>query len=101
MVTIIERDIAKSETSGSTAESSGTSTPQTKAKATGVEEHVTSAHQRPGHKTATGGANAEASGSGTKKREYTPKQMEVVKRVKSCQHHEYYKILAGKSTDST
>lgn len=95
MVTIVEREISVSSTNGSTAESSGTSTPQTKAKASGVEEHVTSAHQRPGHKTATGGANAEASGSGTKKREYTPKQMEVVKRVKSCQHHEYYKILAG------
>jgi DnaJ family protein B protein 12 len=69
-----------------------------------VEEHITSAHQR---KTAS--ASAEASGSGSKKREFTPKQMEVVKRVKSCQHHEYYKILAGESereshkqeTDST
>jgi len=98
MVTIVEREISTSSTNGSTAASSGDSTPQTKAKASGVEEHVTSAHQRPGHKTASSGANAEASGSGSKKREYTAKQMEVVKRVKSCQHHEYYKILAGKST---
>jgi len=99
MVTIVEREISTSSTNGSTAASSGDSTPQTKAKASGVEEHVTSAHQRPGHKTAASGANAEASGSGSKKREYTAKQMEVVKRVKSCQHHEYYKILAGKSTE--
>ena len=96
MVTIVEREISVSSTNGSAPASSGASTPQGTAKASGVEEHVTSAHQRPGHKTAAGAANAEASGSGTKKREYTPKQMEVVKRVKSCQHHEYYKILAGK-----
>jgi DnaJ family protein B protein 12 len=102
MVTIVEREISISTSSsstqnGSAAASSGTSTPQAQGKASGVEEHVTSAHQRPGHKSAPGGANAEASGSGSgsKKREYTPKQMEVVKRVKSCQHHEYYKILAG------
>lgn len=99
MVTIIERDITKLGSSGengsASASASGTSTP--KAKATGVEEHVTSAHQRPGHKTTSASANAEASGSGAgkQKREYTTKQIEVVKRVKSCKHHEYYQILAG------
>lgn len=91
MVTIVEREITKTTSSTSTANgSSGTSTPTPQAKSSGVEEHVTSAHQRPGHKT-TG--NAEAGSS--KKRDFTPKQMEVVKRVKSCQHHEYYQILAG------
>lgn len=104
MVTIVEREISRSSStststangSSTSASASGTSTPQAKAKATGVEEHVTSAHQRPGHKTG-GNAEAGSSSSGTKKREYTPKQMEVVKRVKSCQHHEYYQILAGES----
>lgn len=96
MVTIIEREITVSENGSGSTSVSGTSTPQ--AKASGVEEHVTSAHQRPGHKTASSSsANAEASGSGTKKREYTTKQIEVVKRVKSCQHHEYYQILARES----
>lgn len=96
MVTIVEREISTSSQNGSapsaSASASGTSTPA-QGKASGVEEHVTSAHQRPGKSASAG--NAEASGSGTKKREYTPKQAEVVKRVKSCQHHEYYKILAG------
>jgi DnaJ family protein B protein 12 len=93
MVTIVEREITKTSSSTSTANgSSGTSTPTPQAKSSGVEEHVTSAHQRPGHKTTS---NAEAGSS--KKREFTPKQMEVVKRVKSCQHHEYYQILAGES----
>lgn len=103
MVTIIEREITVSSAeSGSTsASASGTSTPAPQAKSTGVEEHVTSAHQRPGHKTTTPKSNAEASGSGggagAKKREYTTKQIEVVKRVKSCKHHEYYQILACES----
>jgi DnaJ family protein B protein 12 len=91
MVTIVEREI-KVSSSGTQNGSSGSSTPQ--GKASGVEEHVTSAHQRPGHKTTS---NAEASSSGSQKREFTPKQTEVVKRVKSCQHHEYYQILAGES----
>lgn len=106
MVTIIERDIIKSGSSGenesasASASASGTSTPR--AKASGVEEHVTSAHQRPGHKTTPASSNAEASGSGagSKKREYTTKQIEVVKRVKSCKHHEYYQILSGESSSA-
>lgn len=98
MITIIERDIKTSGSSGENGSAptsaAGTSTPR--AKASGVEEHVTSAHQRPGHKTTPASANAEASGSGAgKKREYTTKQIEIVKRVKSCKHHEYYQILAG------
>jgi DnaJ family protein B protein 12 len=104
MVTIIERDISKSgsaenESPPTSASASASGASTSRAKATGVEEHVTSAHQRPGHKTSSTNANAEASGSGagTKKREYTTKQIEVVKRVKSCKHHEYYQILAGES----
>jgi DnaJ family protein B protein 12 len=62
------------------------------ARASGVEEHVSSAHVRPGHGTAKAAAGAEEKG---KKREYTVKQMEVVKRVKSCKAHEYYQILAS------
>lgn len=104
MVTIIERDIKTGSSGGAqngsaSASASGTSTPQ--AKSSGVEEHVTSAHQRPGHKTSTTNAEASGSGSGsgagTKKREYTTKQIEVVKRVKSCKQHEYYQILARMS----
>lgn len=90
MITIIEREV---ETGGS-ASTSGSTTPNgtSQAKASGVEEHVTSAHSRPGH----GGGTASAGAEKPKKREYTVKQMEVVKRVKGCKHHEYYEILAGK-----
>ncbi|RSH95419.1 hypothetical protein EHS25_000509 [Saitozyma podzolica] len=121
LVTIIEREITvSSSTSTSTSESSSPApTPneeagpsgagsRSRATASGVEEHMTSAHARPGHApksgtTAAGGAGsgAGAAGSGSdkgKKREYTVKQMEVVKRVKTCQHHQYYEILAVERT---
>jgi DnaJ family protein B protein 12 len=98
MITIIEREI---ETGGS-----GSSTPSpmpngSGTRASGVEEHVTSAHSRPGHGTGTGTGSGkekkveEEKGKG--KREYTAKQMEVVVRVKKCKHHEYYEILACES----
>ncbi|TYJ55212.1 hypothetical protein B9479_004146 [Cryptococcus floricola] len=85
MVTIIERDI-KIADAGSSAPAG--SAGESKGKASGVEEHVTEAHARPGH------GKAQAAGAGEKKREYTPKQIEVVKRVKACKHHEYYEILS-------
>lgn len=86
MITIIEREI---ETGGS---ASGSNMPNgtgaTAGRASGVEEHVTSAHSRPGRAAGGGG------GEKPKKREYTVQQMEVVKRVKGCKHHEYYEILS-------
>ncbi|KAK1922417.1 endoplasmic reticulum protein [Papiliotrema laurentii] len=90
MVTVIEREI-ESGGSSSTAASTSPPTPNgggngSTAKATGVEEHITSARARPGH--------ADKQPEPSKKREYTAKQMEVVKRVKACKHHEYYEILA-------
>ena len=101
MITIVEKEISISESkSGSSPEAStsngpgtpngGPSTPSTpngtSARASGVEEHLSSAHARRHHPEETG-----------KKREYTVKQMEVVTRVKKCKHHEYYEILSGTS----
>jgi len=104
MVTIIEREIL---TGGS---SSGTSTPgsdapsstpttngQSQARASGVEEHVSSAHTRPGH-TPVAAEKSKAAPQPDKKREYTVKQVEVVKRVLTCKHHQYYEILAIEKT---
>lgn len=111
MVSILQREISVSEQtegSGSTA-ASGTSTPNAAAgsssstKASGVEEHLSSAKQRAGHAKPTSAASsagtsaaaAAAAAEKSKKREYTPKQMEVVKRVKACKQHAYYEILSG------
>ena len=88
MITILEREIESGGSGSSSAPNGSAST----AKASGVEEHVTNAHARPGHTAST---TASGAGEKAKKREYTPKQMEVVKRVKGCKHHEYYEILAG------
>lgn len=99
MVSIIEREIesgGSSSTSGAATPNGPTGPSTSTAKATGVEEHLTSAHSRPGHSTKPTSSATEEKG---KKREYTAKQMEVVKRVKSCKHHEYYEILAGKSSE--
>lgn len=116
LVTIIEREITVS--SSTSTSTSGSSSPaptpneeagpsgagsRSRATASGVEEHMTSAHARPGHAPksgstaagAGGGSGAAAGSDKGKKREYTVKQMEVVKRVKTCQHHQYYEILAG------
>ncbi len=95
MVSIIEREItitpastpgtAENGNVNGSAGGSGSGSvngESSKARSTGVEEHLTSASQRPGHEK-------------SKKRDYTPKQMEVVKRVKTCKHHQYYEILAG------
>lgn len=90
MISIIEREIE----SGGSSSASEAATPQagtSTARATGVEEHLTSAHSRPGHKPSA----TEEKG---KKREYTAKQIEVVKRVKGCKQHQYYEILAGTSS---
>jgi len=105
MITIVEREIEI----GGSGSGSGSTTPNgtgagtgtgaaNEARASGVEEHVTSARPRPGHSgTASGSAGVNRIGAGEKpkKREYTVKQMEVVKRVKGCKHHEYYEILSG------
>ncbi|ORX38941.1 hypothetical protein BD324DRAFT_617944 [Kockovaella imperatae] len=103
MVVVIEREIS---TGGSSSNadagpsSNGTGDTTSKAKASGVEEHVSSAHSRPGHhteaKTSTSGASSTT--PAPKKREYTAKQMEVVTRVKKCKHHQYYEILSLERT---
>lgn len=103
MVTIVEREIesgGSSSTAGTgTSTPNGPSTPNgaaggSSARASGVEEHITSAKSRPGHHTDSG------AGDKGKKREYTAKQMEVVKRVKGCKGHQYYEILAGAWRDA-
>ncbi|KAL7421445.1 Chaperone protein dnaJ [Cryptotrichosporon argae] len=97
LVSVLEREIETGGSgSGASPAASGTSTPEPRARASGVEEHVSSAHARAGK-----GAGAAASAAGgAPKREYTAKQVEVVKRVKMCKHHQYYEILSLERTCS-
>lgn len=105
LIAKLEQEIA---TAGPSGGGSGTATPNATAgssstKATGVEEHTTSAKQRPGHakpaaaSSSSSSAAAAAAAEKSKKREYTPKQLEVVKRVKACKQHAYYEILSSES----
>ncbi|KAK4684275.1 hypothetical protein P7C73_g5911, partial [Tremellales sp. Uapishka_1] len=79
---IEERITMGGEASTSNGESSS------KAKSSGVEEHVSRAKARPGH------GDSKKEEEKPKKRDYTAKQVEVVKRVKMCKHHQYYEILS-------
>ncbi|KAI5449927.1 Chaperone protein dnaJ [Naganishia albida] len=83
-------EISQREASGEAGSSSS------QARATGAEAHPSAAgtHQRPGHHSASNGAAAGSStGATAKKREFTPEQHAVVKRVRACKVTEYYAIL--------
>lgn len=64
-------------------------------KASATEEHPSSAGVKHRHTTASQ-SNGTAGGSGGDKRDYTPEQGAVVKRVRACKATQYYEILAVK-----
>ncbi|KAL0953857.1 hypothetical protein HGRIS_005032 [Hohenbuehelia grisea] len=75
--------------------SSSASTSGSSASAT--EEHPSSAGVKHRHTSKSNGSsttNGTAGGSNGDKREYTPEQLAVVKRVRTCKVTEYYEILA-------
>ena len=91
--------IIESEASASTSTSNSRSTEEA-TKASGTERHPSSggAHHRHPNGNTSGSGPAEGSSSGSeKKREYTPDQLAVVKRVRACKVTEYYEILALKT----
>jgi DnaJ homolog subfamily B member 12 len=60
-----------------------------------TETHPSAAGVKHRHTESTA-ANGTAGGSGGEKREYTPEQHAVVKRVRACKVTEYYEILSVK-----
>ena len=90
--------IIESEASASTSTSTSKGTEEA-TKATGTEKHPSAGgthHRHPNGNASTNGS-AEGSSSGSeKKRDYTPDQLAVVKRVRTCKVTEYYEILALK-----
>lgn len=82
---------ASSASSSSVPETSGNAKSQT-------EEHPSASGMKHRHAngTSTNGSsgNGTAGGMGGEKREYTPEQHTVVKRVRGCKVTEYYEILA-------
>ena len=96
----IEAEIASEpSSSASTSSAAGTS----EAFSSSAEPHPSSSGTRHRHtessSKANGGANGAAKGgsaAGEKKREYTPEQAAVVKRIRACRITEYYEILSVK-----
>lgn len=63
--------------------------------ASGAETHPSAAGAKH-RSTASKSGNGTAGGSGGEKREFTPEQHAVVKRVRACKVTEYYEILSVK-----
>lgn len=86
--------IIESEASASTSTSTSEDT-EGAARATGREQHPSagSTHHRHHNGDTPKNGPTEGSSSGSKKRDYTPYQMAVVKRVRAYKITEYYEIL--------
>lgn len=100
LLEIIEVDVASEPSaSSSTSSAAGSSA----GFSTSAEAHPSSSGTRHRHTDSTtkvnGKANGKANGSSDtteKKREYTPEQAAVVKRIRTCKVTEYYEILSLK-----
>jgi len=100
LLEIVDSEIA-SEASSSASTSSGTGS--SGGFSTSTETHSSSSGTRHRHTESTAKANGSANGTAKggsdaneKKREYTPEQAAVVKRIRSCKVTEYYEILSLK-----
>jgi DnaJ family protein B protein 12 len=80
--------------SGSSAPEASTSNGNGKPFSSATETHPSAAGAKHRHTAST--PNGTAGGSGGEKREYTPEQHAVVKRVRACKVTEYYEILSLK-----
>ncbi|OCH87519.1 DnaJ-domain-containing protein [Obba rivulosa] len=103
---VVESELASSPETSSTAGSSAstssgetfTSSAEAHPSAAGARHrHAPSASDSGAEKKEKGkAANGSAGGAPPKKRDYTPEQAEVVKRVRACKVTEYYEILSLK-----
>lgn len=90
--------IIESEASASTSTSSSRDTEEA-TKATGTETHPSASgthHRHPNGNASKNGSTESSSSKSERKRDYTPEQLAVVKRVRACKVTEYYEILALK-----
>lgn len=86
-------DSGNSSSSASGPEAS-TSNGDDKTYASSTETHPSAAGVK--HRHTSSSANGTTGGNGGEKRDYTPEQHAVVKRVRACKVTEYYEILALK-----
>ncbi|KAF7309846.1 J domain-containing protein [Mycena indigotica] len=81
-----------------TINSAETSTEASEAASTSsaTETHPSASGSKHRHVNGNASSSGTAGGMGGEKREYTPEQKEVVRRVRACKITEYYEILAVK-----
>ncbi|KAI0788714.1 hypothetical protein C8Q75DRAFT_733991 [Abortiporus biennis] len=93
-------EVIDTELSSSPSESASASTSSNTASSstsTSTETHPSASGARHRHTNETNGnAKTDSDSGGQKKREYTPEQAAMVKRIRSCQITEYYEILQVK-----
>lgn len=91
MISIVSTEIEAAGEGAGTSSTGGATTPtagESTAKATGVEEHITTARDRKRQPASEKEKPAPKA--------FTAKHIEVVTRVKRCRHHEYYEILSSR-----
>ncbi|CCM01803.1 uncharacterized protein FIBRA_03870 [Fibroporia radiculosa] len=94
---LIDAEAASGEQSSSASSSAGSSSTGPFTSSTEAHPSASGARQRhAGTTSSSNGTGAPNSGADQKKREYTPQQAAVVKRVRACKVTEYYEILAVK-----
>lgn len=92
------KSLESEENASTTAGSSGG--PSSSA-ASGAESHQSASgvkHRHPKHASSSSTPNGTASGSGGEKRDYTPEQAAIVRRIRACKVTEYYEILTLEKT---
>lgn len=97
LLEIIESE-ASAETSNDSSSNAGSSS--TKGSSSATETHPSSSGTRHRHTESTAKtqekSSARSNGDAEKKREYTPEQAAVVKRIRTCKVTEYYEIMSLK-----
>ena len=91
---------ASSDSTSAGASSTGPSAGSTFTSSTETHPSASGARHRPGHGTSASTSDTKPSSSKStnepKKRDYTPEQAAVVKRIRSCKVTEYYEIMSLK-----
>lgn len=102
LLQLVEKELASEPSASSSTSSTADAGPST-GFSTSTEAHSSSSGTRQRHTESSSQANGSANdkakgapGAGEKKREYTPEQAAVVKRIRACKVTEYYEILSLK-----
>ncbi|KAH8108330.1 DnaJ-domain-containing protein [Phellopilus nigrolimitatus] len=92
----ISEPSSSSGSSGSSSSTPYTSSAEPHPSASGAKHRHTSSNVNASASSSKPAASGTASGNGGKKREFTPEQAAIVKRIRTCKITEYYEIMSLK-----